>query len=69
MFKIWNNQLAKMVNHCLRLGGSCTMVYYERLVQRTEDEASRILRFLNVPWSDDVLRHEEKIGSEVKLNP
>ncbi|KIH63985.1 hypothetical protein ANCDUO_05709 [Ancylostoma duodenale] len=44
-------------------------VYYERLVQRTRDEARRILNFLDVPWSDDVLRHEEKIGTEVKLNP
>ncbi|ETN75984.1 hypothetical protein NECAME_11980 [Necator americanus] len=44
-------------------------VFYERLVQRPADEARRILNFLDVPWSDDVLRHQEKIGSEVKLNP
>ncbi|VDM81783.1 unnamed protein product, partial [Strongylus vulgaris] len=39
-------------------------VFYERLVQRTKEEALRILKFLNIPWSDDVLRHYEKIGKK-----
>ncbi|RCN42752.1 hypothetical protein ANCCAN_11300 [Ancylostoma caninum] len=69
MFKIWNFQLARMINMCSSARGLCLKVYYERLVQRTRDEARRILNFLDVPWSEDVLRHEEKIGTEVKLNP
>ncbi|KAK5983660.1 Protein-tyrosine sulfotransferase, partial [Trichostrongylus colubriformis] len=44
-------------------------VYYERLVQRPADEARRILHFLDVPWSDDVLNHQEKIGDKIHLNP
>ncbi|VDO61482.1 unnamed protein product [Haemonchus placei] len=44
-------------------------VYYERLVQRPSDEARRILHFLDVPWSDDVLSHQDKIGDEIHLNP
>uniref|UniRef100_A0A183GN38 Protein-tyrosine sulfotransferase n=1 Tax=Heligmosomoides polygyrus TaxID=6339 RepID=A0A183GN38_HELPZ len=27
------------------------------------------LHFLDVPWSDDVLNHQEKIGDEIHLNP
>ncbi|VDM72336.1 unnamed protein product [Strongylus vulgaris] len=69
MFRRWNVQLSKMLNFCSNAKGLCLQVYYERLVQRTEDEARRILNFLDVRWTDDVLRHEEKIGSEVKLNP
>ncbi|CAJ0598783.1 unnamed protein product [Cylicocyclus nassatus] len=69
MLQMWNTQLTKMVNFCTNAKGLCLMVYYERLVQRTEEEARRILNFLDVPWSEDVLKHEEKIGSEVKLNP
>ncbi|VDM66444.1 unnamed protein product [Strongylus vulgaris] len=62
---------SKVVPHILLINTIfiAVKVYYERLVQRTEDEARRILNFLDVPWTDDVLRHEEKIGSEVKLNP
>ncbi|KAK6741236.1 hypothetical protein RB195_009225 [Necator americanus] len=69
MFKLWNFQLTKMLNLCSSARGLCLKVFYERLVQRPADEARRILNFLDVPWSDDVLRHQEKIGSEVKLNP
>ncbi|PIO64336.1 hypothetical protein TELCIR_14040 [Teladorsagia circumcincta] len=44
-------------------------VYYERLVQRPSDETRRVLHFLDVPWSDDVLNHQDKIGDEIRLNP
>ncbi|RCN42750.1 hypothetical protein ANCCAN_11298 [Ancylostoma caninum] len=69
MFKTWNIQFTRMFNECERMKEACLKVYYERLVQQTAKEARRILKFLGVPWSEDVLRHQDKIGKEVKLNP
>ncbi|CAJ0599708.1 unnamed protein product [Cylicocyclus nassatus] len=69
MFSTWNAHISVMLNACATVKNSCILVFYERLVQQTEDEARRILKFLDIPWSDDVLRHQEKIGKEVQLNP
>uniref|UniRef100_A0A7I4YB25 Protein-tyrosine sulfotransferase n=1 Tax=Haemonchus contortus TaxID=6289 RepID=A0A7I4YB25_HAECO len=69
MFKAWNNLISRMVFTCSNAKGLCLKVYYERLVQRPSDEARRILHFLDVPWSDDVLSHQDKIGDEIHLNP
>ena len=44
-------------------------MYYERLVQLPETEMRRILAFLEESWSDNVIKHEEQIGGEIKLNP
>ncbi|WKX99180.1 hypothetical protein Q1695_014228 [Nippostrongylus brasiliensis] len=69
MFQVWNIYVTRMVNLCSNATESCLQVYYERLVQRPTEEAHRILDFLDVPWSDDVLKHEQKIGDEIRLNP
>ncbi|EPB69007.1 hypothetical protein ANCCEY_11901 [Ancylostoma ceylanicum] len=69
MFQLWNVQFTRMFNQCERMKQACLKVYYERLVQQTAKEARRILKFLDVPWSEDVLRHQDKIGKEIKLNP
>jgi hypothetical protein len=45
-------------------------IHYERLVLTPESEMRRILAFLDLPWSDDVLHHEQFVGSnELRLSP
>lgn len=37
-------------------------VYYEQLVLHPEQWMRKILKFLDVPWNDSVLHHEEFIN-------
>lgn len=37
-------------------------VYYEQLVLHPEEWMRKILKFLDVPWNDSVLHHEEFIN-------
>lgn len=57
-----------MVFQCNNAPGQCIKVYYERLIQKPMDEVQRIVSFLDLPFSDQMLRHHELIGAEVDLN-
>lgn len=37
-------------------------VYYEQLVLHPEEWMRKILKFLNVPWNESVLHHEQFIN-------
>lgn len=37
-------------------------VYYEQLVLHPEEWMRKILKFLDIPWNDSVLHHEEFIN-------
>lgn len=37
-------------------------VYYEQLVLHPEEWMRKILKFLDVPWNESVLHHEEFIN-------
>ncbi|CEF68217.1 Sulfotransferase domain and P-loop containing nucleoside triphosphate hydrolase domain-containing protein [Strongyloides ratti] len=64
----WNAMIDKMVLECTYLGKhSCLMVHYERLVLFPREELMRIVKFLDISWEENLLHHEELIGSEVKL--
>uniref|UniRef100_A0A0K0FXG3 Protein-tyrosine sulfotransferase n=1 Tax=Strongyloides venezuelensis TaxID=75913 RepID=A0A0K0FXG3_STRVS len=66
--KAWNDMIDKMVLQCTYIGkDSCLMVHYERLVLFPKEELIRITKFLNIKWEDNLLHHEEFIGSEIKL--
>lgn len=41
---------------------SHSQVYYEQLVLHPEEWMRKILKFLDVPWNDSVLHHEEFIN-------
>jgi protein-tyrosine sulfotransferase len=67
-FKNWNSLIEEMYSQCLTIGDDrCLPVYYEQLVLHPEYEMRKILKFLNIPWNDDVLEHEKKIGAKIKL--
>lgn len=59
----WNNAIQIMHSQCKDVGSSrCMMVYYEQLVLHPNESMHKILEFLDVPWNDSVLHHEEQIN-------
>ncbi|ELU02303.1 hypothetical protein CAPTEDRAFT_188754 [Capitella teleta] len=61
----WNRAISIMYSECLAIGASvCLPVYYEQLVLHPEAQMNKILTFLEIPWNDLVLHHEETIGKK-----
>lgn len=61
--KKWNQAMTSMYTQCQQLGTKwCLPVYYEQLVLHPRPWLEKILNFLDVPWSDDVLRHDKLVN-------
>jgi protein-tyrosine sulfotransferase len=59
----WNQAMEVMYYQCMRVGPeNCLLVYYEQLVLHPKVWMEKILRFLNIPWNEDVLHHEQFIN-------
>ena len=59
----WNVAMENMYLQCVKVGSSrCMPVYYEQLVLHPELMMKKILSFLDIPWDDSVLHHEEHIN-------
>ncbi|XP_067008739.1 protein-tyrosine sulfotransferase [Anabrus simplex] len=59
----WNSAIQVMYNQCREVGSSrCLMVHYEQLVLHPREWMNRILNFLDVPWNESVLHHEDLIN-------
>ncbi|KAG8335794.1 protein-tyrosine sulfotransferase-like [Homalodisca vitripennis] len=59
----WNNAIATMYEQCQLVGSQrCMMVYYEQLVLHPAHWMREILDFLDVPWNESVLHHEDHIN-------
>ncbi|XP_063238776.1 protein-tyrosine sulfotransferase-like [Bacillus rossius redtenbacheri] len=59
----WNAAIQVMHAQCREVGASrCLMVPYEQLVLHPRGWMERILGFLDVPWNESVLHHEELIN-------
>lgn len=59
----WNTAMESMYFLCMKAGsGKCMPVFYEQLVLHPEDELRKIFAFLDIPWNDIVLHHEELIN-------
>ena len=68
-FKLWNKGMEGMYDQCQQVGpNQCMMVYYEQLVLQPKRTIEKILEFLNIPWHDNVLHHEELIGEKIVLS-
>jgi protein-tyrosine sulfotransferase len=67
--RIWNKGIETMVNQCIQVGKhKCFMVHYEQLVLQPKVTIENILKFLNLPWVDSVLHHEDLIGKKISLS-
>ena len=66
----WNRVTEKMWTLCHQVGqDKCLPVFYEKLVVHPRLEMDKMLKFLNIPWHDNVMKHEELIASnEVSLS-
>jgi len=61
----WNAAITAMNEQCKELGPkNCLPVIYEQLVLHPEQWMRKILSFLELPWSDEVLHHEQQINKK-----
>ncbi|NXR99023.1 TPST1 sulfotransferase, partial [Oxylabes madagascariensis] len=59
----WNRAIETMYNQCMEVGFQrCMLVHYEQLVLHPERWMRTLLKFLQIPWNQAVLHHEEMIG-------
>jgi len=59
----WNTVVENMDAQCQKIGADrCMIVYYEQLVLHPKRWLTIILEFLNLPWEDAVMHHEEQIN-------
>ncbi len=59
----WNAAITAMNEQCDELGPSqCLKVHYEQLVLHPRSMMDKILKFLDLPWTENVLHHEEQIN-------
>lgn len=59
----WNSVIESMYDQCLHIGPDrCMPVYYEQLSLYPDLWMHRILEFLGIPWSNNVLHHQDFIG-------
>jgi len=59
----WNTVVQNMNEQCNKIGSQrCMIVYYEQLVLHPKRWMTLILDFLDLPWEESVLHHEEKIN-------
>ncbi|KAI4498308.1 hypothetical protein M0802_006487 [Mischocyttarus mexicanus] len=59
----WNHAISAMYGQCREVGSDrCLMVPYEQLVLHPRQWMKKILRFLDVPWNESVMHHEEFIN-------
>ncbi|XP_048877102.1 protein-tyrosine sulfotransferase 2 [Brienomyrus brachyistius] len=59
----WNHAVEAMLAQCMQVGSArCMTVRYESLVLQPRATLQAVLHFLDVPWHEGVLHHEEAIG-------
>merc|ERR1712212_438952 len=63
--KRWNAVVSTMDQQCELIGADrCLVVYYEQLVLHPQRWMSKILKFLDLPWDDAVLHHQDYINKQ-----
>ncbi|XP_070572642.1 protein-tyrosine sulfotransferase 1-like [Ptychodera flava] len=59
----WNLAIENMYGQCMQVGPNyCLPVHYEQLVLHPEAQLRKITEFLDLPWDERVLHHEDAIG-------
>ncbi|XP_065155219.1 protein-tyrosine sulfotransferase [Atheta coriaria] len=67
--KKWNSAVESMHMQCKELGpGKCLRVPYEQLVLHPKQWMEKVLKFLDIPWNESVLHHEDFINNGIKLS-
>nr|XP_039252059.1 protein-tyrosine sulfotransferase 2-like [Styela clava] len=64
----WNKAMELINGQCQQVGTKyCLPVHYEKLVLQPLSETKRIFKFLNIPWSENVMHHEKHM-SDIQLS-
>ena len=59
----WNSAISAMNDQCEELGPNyCLKVYYEQLILHPRTWLTKILKFLDLPWTEEVMHHEKQIN-------
>lgn len=67
--KKWNTAVEAMNNQCKELGPDrCLRVPYEQLVLHPRSWMEKVLKFLDLPWNETVLHHEDFINNGISLS-
>ena len=65
----WNEFNTKAHSQCESIGPSvCQLVHYEELVRNTSHVLTRLVRFLDITWRDELLSHDKFVGEKVKVS-
>uniref|UniRef100_A0A0N5BML8 Protein-tyrosine sulfotransferase n=1 Tax=Strongyloides papillosus TaxID=174720 RepID=A0A0N5BML8_STREA len=65
----WNAGIELMYKQCMEVGPlRCMPVHYEQLVLHPRSMMEKILKFLDIPWNETVLHHEQFIGKKISLS-
>ena len=66
--KLWNDQNMLMNQQCQEIGSDlCMPVKYEDLVTDTNKTMHAVINFLGENWDDNMLRHQDFIGTEIAI--
>lgn len=67
--KKWNSAVEAMNNQCREMGkDKCLRVPYEQLVLHPKEWMEKVLKFLDIPWNESVLHHEDFINNGISLS-
>ncbi|KAK9881710.1 hypothetical protein WA026_017228 [Henosepilachna vigintioctopunctata] len=67
--KKWNTVVEAMNKQCNELGPSkCLRVPYEQLVLHPKAWMEKVLGFLQIPWNESVLHHQDFINNGITLS-
>jgi protein-tyrosine sulfotransferase len=65
----WDQYNREALPQCLSQIGAdrCLLVHYELLVTNVRETLSRLVRFLEVPWSESLMRHDQFLGGKTRI--
>ena len=59
----WNSIISSMYTQCQKVGPTkCMMVFYEQLVLHPAQVMTDVLKFLEIPWDERVMHHQDYIN-------
>lgn len=65
----WNTAVEAMNKQCRDLGSKrCLTVPYEQLVLHPRKWMEKVLSFLDLPWNETVLHHQDYINNGIILS-
>lgn len=63
----WNKAIDTMYQQCMDFPDSCLPVWYEQLVLHPQENLKKISKFLNLPWDEKMMHHEQHTN-QIKIS-